>query len=534
MRSSCRHRRCSRSCQPSGWARRWRSRLIFEVRDLWPLTLQELGGLSSRHPLVVVMRWFESRAYRVADAVVSVLPAAAGHLEAHGMAPGKLHVIPNGVSESAFAEPASVPPAEVREAVGAAAFTVGFVGTLGMANALEALIDAAGLLAGTDIRIVIVGQGPDEDRLRARAAGVANVVFAGAVAKSDVPATLRLFDVCYVGFHRSPLYRFGIAPNKVYDYMAAGRPIILAAQAANDVVRDAECGVTVAPDDPAALADAIRALHALPTAERARLGANGRAYVGARTRLPRARQALPAPCFREPTHDSRGSRPVPIADRRLAWDPGRPGDPLCPGSRRALRDPSSARRRSRRRSDPARLHLCRRSERDPVHGRPTDLCRYRSCLLHDRSDRRSRPRSAHATRVILAQNTFGLSADLDALETIAARRGVTVVDDCAHGMGGRYGGRPERLTGVALLLLDAVEQADLDWPWGSRHRQRRPHGRSPSSSRARRSRAEHRAGSGPSGARRRGRAGRPWSPLPGRPIGVPRVQSSRRRARILG
>ena len=168
---------------------------------------------------------------------------------------------------------------EVREAVGVAAFTVGFVGTLGMANSLEALIDAAGLLTGTDIRIVIVGQGPDEDRLRARAAGAANVVFAGAVAKSDVPATLRLFDACYVGFHQSPLYRFGIAPNKVYDYMAAGRPIILAAQAANDVVRDAECGVTVAPDDPAALAEAIRALHALPSAERARLGANGRAYA---------------------------------------------------------------------------------------------------------------------------------------------------------------------------------------------------------------------------------------------------------------
>ncbi len=261
------------------WARRWRSRLIFEVRDLWPLTLQELGGLSSRHPLVVVMHWFESRAYRVADTVVCVLPAAAEHLEARGMAPRKLRVIPNGVSESAFAEPDSHPPVQVREAVGAGAFTVGFVGTLGMANALEALIEAARLLIETDVRFVIVGHGPDEDRLRARAAGVTNVVFAGAVDKVDVPATLRLFDVCYVGFHRSPLYRFGISPNKVYDYMAAGRPIVLAAEAANDVVRDADCGVTVAPDDPAALAVAIRTLRGLPAAERARLGANGRAYV---------------------------------------------------------------------------------------------------------------------------------------------------------------------------------------------------------------------------------------------------------------
>ena len=175
--------------------------------------------------------------------------------------------------------PPPAPRSAVREAVAAGTFTVGFVGTLGMANALEVLIDAAGLTIGSDIRFVIVGQGPDEDRLRARAAGIANVVFAGAVGKPDVPATLRLFDACYVGFHRSPLYRFGIAPNKVYDYMAAGRPVILAAEAANDVVRDADCGVTVPPDDPVALAEAIRGLRALPAAQRARLGANGRAYV---------------------------------------------------------------------------------------------------------------------------------------------------------------------------------------------------------------------------------------------------------------
>jgi len=261
------------------WARRWGCRLVFEVRDLWPLTLQELGGLSDRHPLVAVMSWFENHAYRVADAVVCVLPAAGPHLEAHGMSPSKLRVIPNGVSEDALAEPTTGPPATVRAATVVGNFTVGFVGTLGMANALDALIGAARLLVDEDIRVVIVGQGPDEERLRALAAGLANVEFTGAVAKTDVPATLRLLDACYVGYHRSPLYRFGIAPNKVYDYMAAGRPIILAAEASNDVVHDASCGLTVPPDDPVALAEAIRSLRAMPAAELAQLGTNGRAYV---------------------------------------------------------------------------------------------------------------------------------------------------------------------------------------------------------------------------------------------------------------
>jgi glycosyltransferase involved in cell wall biosynthesis len=261
------------------WAARFRARLVFEVRDLWPLTLQELGGFPNLHPLVVVMAWFERRAYRVADAVVSVLPAAEPHLIAKGMAPGKVLVIPNGVSAGAFVKASSPPPANVLAAIGGSPFTVGFVGTLGTANALETLIAAAGEVADEGIRIIIVGQGPEEPRLRALATDVPNIVFAGPVVKPDVPATLRAFDVCYVGYHSSPLYRFGISPNKVFDYMAAGRPVILAASAANDPVRDAGCGVTVPPDDPAALAGAIRSLRLLPSNELSRLGANGRAYA---------------------------------------------------------------------------------------------------------------------------------------------------------------------------------------------------------------------------------------------------------------
>lgn len=261
------------------WAHRWRARLVFEVRDIWPLTLQELGGLSRRHPLVGFMRWFERRAYRVADAVVSVLPAAEPHLVSSGMAPSKLSLIPNGVNPDALTDPERPVPPQVQAAGPGHGFIVGFVGTLGSANSLGALIDAARLLTDDGIGFVLVGHGSDEKRLRDMAAGLSNVVFVGPVDKRDVPATLRCFDVCYVGYHASPLYRFGISPNKVFDYMAAGRPIVLAAAAANDPVGDAACGLTVEPDNPAALAEAIRSLQAMPPAERARLGANGREFV---------------------------------------------------------------------------------------------------------------------------------------------------------------------------------------------------------------------------------------------------------------
>lgn len=261
------------------WGRRAGRRLVFEVRDIWPLTLQELGGLSRLHPLVAVMDWFERFAYRVADTVVSVFPAAAPHYLDRGMAPGKLRVVPNGASPDAFLEPDRPAPKQVRAVVESGAFTVGFVGTLAVANAIENLIDAARLLADAHVRFVIVGNGSEGGRLRSLAADLPNVTFVGPVGKPEVPATLRAFDLCYIGYQRSPLYRFGISSNKVFDYMAASRPIVLAADAANDWVQAAGCGITVPPDDPAALASAIRIMQGMPAAELSRLGANGRAYV---------------------------------------------------------------------------------------------------------------------------------------------------------------------------------------------------------------------------------------------------------------
>jgi glycosyltransferase involved in cell wall biosynthesis len=260
------------------WARRFGARLVFEVRDIWPLTLQELGGLSSRHPLIAAMQRLEDYGYRTADSVVSVLPGAGPHMVARGMAPAKFHYLPNGIDLDGGRRPGDA-PAAIRDAIRPGAFTVGFVGTLGRANVLETLIDAARLLDPDEVRMVVVGHGPERSQLVERAAGARNVAFVGPIPKGDVAAALQLFDACYVGYRRSPLYRFGVSPNKLYDYMAAGRPVLFAADAANQPVQEADCGFTVAPEDPAALAGAITALAAASEAERARLGANARAYV---------------------------------------------------------------------------------------------------------------------------------------------------------------------------------------------------------------------------------------------------------------
>jgi glycosyltransferase involved in cell wall biosynthesis len=275
------------------WARRYGARFAFEVRDIWPLTLQELGGLSTRHPLIALMQRIEDFGYRVADRVVSVLPAAKEHMVARGMEPAKFHYLPNGIDVDGV-RTSGEPPDVVRAAIRPGIFTVGFVGTLGRANVLETLIDAARLLGPDEAQVVAVGHGPEREQLIERAAGVPNVAFVGPVPKSQVGAALELFDACYVGFRRSPLYRFGVSPNKLYDYLAAGRPVIFAADAANQPVREADCGRTIPPEDPAALAEAIRSLAAATDEERARLGANARTYVERRHDYRRLAEELAA------------------------------------------------------------------------------------------------------------------------------------------------------------------------------------------------------------------------------------------------
>lgn len=273
------------------WARRFAARLVFEVCDLWPLTLRELGGLSPRHPLIVLMQWLEDYGYRKADRVVSVLPAADTYMISRGMDPGKFHYVPNGVDVAGRGADIA-PPDAVRAAIRPGTFTVGFAGTLGRANALETLIDAARLLGPDEAQVILVGHGPERDQLAARAAGAPNVTFAGPVLAEHVAGAIKLFDACYVGYRHSPLYRFGVSPNKLYEYMAAGRPVLFAAEAANQPVQEADCGRTVPPEDPAALAAAIRSLATCSPEERDRLAANARAYVATHNDYDRLAERL--------------------------------------------------------------------------------------------------------------------------------------------------------------------------------------------------------------------------------------------------
>lgn len=262
-----------------------KAKLIFEVHDLWPLSPMELGGMSKWHPIIMLVQAAENYAYRHADVVVSMLPKVRAHMESHGMAAHKLHIVPNGIDPGEWSEEGQALPMSVVEKLiqlkSEGFAIVGYAGSHGVANALDTLLGAADLIAEEKVAFVLVGGGPDKLALQqqAIALGMSNVHFIDPVLKEQIPSLLQWFDVAYIGWRRQPLYRFGIAPNKLMDYMMASRPVLHAVEAGNDPVAEADCGLTVQPENPQAVVDGVRRLLALSADERKAMGQRGRAFV---------------------------------------------------------------------------------------------------------------------------------------------------------------------------------------------------------------------------------------------------------------
>ena len=165
---------------------------------------------------------------------------------------------------------------------------VGYAGSMGQPNALDTLLDAAALLLEKPLQFVLVGSGHEQARLaqRVRDEALSNVSFLPPVPKAQVPSFLAGVDIAYIGWQRVPIYRFGIAPNKLMDYMMARCAVLHSVDAGNDPVAEAGCGLTVAPGAPAAVAQGLLQLAALPHAERQAMGERGRAFVLAHHTYP--------------------------------------------------------------------------------------------------------------------------------------------------------------------------------------------------------------------------------------------------------
>ncbi|MFG6486775.1 glycosyltransferase family 4 protein [Roseateles sp. BYS78W] len=269
-----------------------RAKLVYEVHDLWPLSLIELSGMSPRHPFAMLCGKAEADAYRDADVVVSMLPCVHDHMASRGLDLRKLHIVPNGFAPEEW-QGESAPLGETLRAHldaerAAGRVVVGYAGSMGLPNALDVLLDAAAKLKDSPLSFVLVGSGHEAARLaeRATAEGLSNVRFFAPIPKAQIPTLLSHFDIAYIGWQRTPIYRFGIAPNKLIDYLMAGRAVLHSVEAGNDPVADANAGLTVPPEDAEAVAQGLLKLAALSPQQRSEMGQRGRAFAMAHHAFP--------------------------------------------------------------------------------------------------------------------------------------------------------------------------------------------------------------------------------------------------------
>jgi glycosyltransferase involved in cell wall biosynthesis len=272
-------------CAVAGWAlaKLTRKPFVLEIRDLWPQSIVEVGAMPASHPVVAMLRWIEAFLYREADLLVSVTDSFPAVWRAQGVDPDKIRVVKNGVDLRRFTP--RDPPATVRADLGVAddAFVVAYIGTHGLAHKLEVLLDVADRLRHRPrVQLLFVGEGAQRAALvaRAEAMGLPNVHFVGERPRDAIPDLLAASDLVAVVLKRADLFRH-VIPSKMFEIMGCARPILLGVEGeAEGILREADAGWAVPPEDVDAMVAAIETALADPV-ECRRRGEAGRRYVEA-------------------------------------------------------------------------------------------------------------------------------------------------------------------------------------------------------------------------------------------------------------
>jgi len=256
------------------------SKSCFDIRDVWPATLSALGNMSESSVAFKVMAWAERFALKHSDIISSNLSNFPLRIEEVLGRQKKFMWLPNGYDPEEILDSQSV-EADLDGVIPNNKFLIGYIGSVGLANALEYFLESASLIKAGRVCFVIVGDGEKLNELKryAQTEGLKNIVFIPKIAKKQVAGVIRKLDVCFIGWRISELYNYGIAPNKIPEYLIWGKPVLHSFSGPNDPISRARAGVTVCAEDPFAIARAIEALEATPVIELESMGMRGRQYA---------------------------------------------------------------------------------------------------------------------------------------------------------------------------------------------------------------------------------------------------------------
>lgn len=239
------------------------SKFYFEERDLWPQSLIDLGKVSPRNPLVKILGAMELFLYKKADKIIVLFDKAPNYVMGRGIDSGKIIYLPNGVDIKRYKEQEKNSDYEFENFFkeNKEKFIVVYTGAHSVANYLESVLEIAKEVKDEkNIHFLLIGDGPDKENLMklAKTYNLKNVTFLPAVQKEKIPSILKQSDAGIIALRDAPVYKWGISLNKMYDYMAAGLPIVMYTTLKDTVVEREKFGVVC--DDLNSIAEELRLL----------------------------------------------------------------------------------------------------------------------------------------------------------------------------------------------------------------------------------------------------------------------------------
>lgn len=262
------------------WRSRYKCRFVFEVRDIWPLTITEEGGFNPSNPFVWGLGLIERLGYKYADAIVGTMPNLGEHVQQVLGYSKSVHCIPMGVDDAMFASPEMLTDDYEAAYIPRGKFVVAHVGSIGISNALSTFLECAHAMEDRpDIHFLVVGDGDLLETYRQKYGNMNNLSFGPRVPKRMVHSLLEKCDLLYFSVHISKVWKYGQSLNKVIDYMMAGKPVVASYTGYPSMINEAYCGAYVPSGDVTALKQEVQRFASLSEEERLRMGARGKQWL---------------------------------------------------------------------------------------------------------------------------------------------------------------------------------------------------------------------------------------------------------------
>lgn len=268
-------------------AKRLKVPFVLEIRDIWPESLADLGLISKRNPAFIFFKKVEHYLYKRSDAILSVLPGLESYVKHELGKEKRVFWVPNGVDLKER-------PVLAQKNCRASPFFIYYMGAHGFYNGLNTVLDAVHTLkekgfSSKDLKIVFMGDGPEKASLKTYAGdiGVDSLVeFRDSVQKKMLWSAIQDADAFLLNLRPMPSLERGLSPNKLWDYMAAGRPVIFATSGGGELAKITGAGISVAPGDSDDLASGIEQMVNTERSVRDMMGRKGRQYAEAVADMP--------------------------------------------------------------------------------------------------------------------------------------------------------------------------------------------------------------------------------------------------------